>query len=215
VSARIRLRGQAVASLVVLAGAAEYARAADKPAAAEFPAAGEAPESVEHRVSVGLQVGVLDRPTGHLGIPFGGTKDGYHMPFGLVGSYQIDGRFAINAGAGTPTGAMGLGVWAGFEIFQRLIADRRRIVALEIYEDSGLVFGFAGPDYYARRDNDFVGDAYGYSGTLTFALRLPIGLRACWLRNRFDTYLEGAEILALAPSVESLFEAAAGARIHF
>ncbi len=175
----------------------------------------ESADAVERRWSVGVQFGVLDRPAGHLGIPVAGSEDGYHLPFGLLGRYQINARLAINAGLGVPTGAMGAGVWTGIEVLQPIVADPRRIVALEVYEDSGLSLGFAGPDYFARRDNDFVGYGYAYKGPLAFAVRLPVGLRACWLRNRFDTFVEGAEVLALTPSVESLFELAAGLRVHW
>jgi hypothetical protein len=168
------------------------------------------------RWSIGLQVGVLDLPSGHLGIPIGGlSEDAAHMPFALVGRYEINDHFAANVGLGLPTGAMGFGAWVGFELYAPLARDQHRWVALDLYEDTGLQLGFAGPDYYARRDNDFVGYAYAFSGLLALAVRLPIGIRLSVWQNRMDIYTEAVEVLALTPSVESLFELDAGVRIHW
>ena len=168
------------------------------------------------RASIGLQFGVLDLPSGHLGIPVGGlTEDAAHLPVALVGRYEINRRFAANVGLGLPTGAMGLGGWIGFEFCVRLVADKHRWVALEVYEDSGLQLGFAGPDYYARHDHDFVGYDYAFAGPLAFALRLPAGVRASLWQNRTDVYVETVEVLALTPSVEALFELAIGAHVHW
>jgi hypothetical protein len=95
------------------------------------------------------------------------------------------------------------------------VTSARGVFAFELYEDAGLQLSFAGPDYYARRDNDFVGYGYAYGGPLAFAVRLPVGVRFCWLRNRLDTFVEGVEMLALTPSVESLFELSVGIRVHW
>jgi predicted Rdx family selenoprotein len=46
-------------------------------------------------------------------------------------------------------------------------------------------------------------------------VRLPVGVRSCWFQNRLDTFVEGVEVLALTPSVESLFELSAGIRVHW
>jgi len=170
---------------------------------------------IERHWSLGLQVGLLDRPTGHLGIPLATYEDSKHLAAAFVGRYQLDQRFALNAGFGVPTSAMGPAVWAGFELFARLTTSTRSVLAVELYEDAGLQLGFAGPDYYARRDNDFVGYGYAYGGPLAFAVRLPVGVRLCWLQNRLDTFVEGVEVLALTPSVESLFELSAGIRVHW
>ena len=84
-----------------------------------------------------------------------------------------------------------------------------------MYEASGLQFGFAGPDYFARHDNEYVGFGYGYNPPYAFAVRLPVGLRIRWRGDRLDTHIEGTEILALSPSVESNFELSVGASLHF
>jgi hypothetical protein len=167
------------------------------------------------RWAVGLQVGLADRPSGHLGIPLGGGEMGSHLPHALVGAYQASPTVAVTAGLGLPTGAMGVGLWGGFEASLRLAGDAGGIFALRIYEDAGLQLGFAGPDYYARHDNEFVGYSYAFAGPLAFAIRLPVGFRASWLHDRFDTYVEGLDVLALTPSFESLFELTAGVRVRF
>ncbi len=62
-----------------------------------------------------MQFGVLDRPAGHLGIPLDGNgKIGAHLPFALVGRYQLDERTALAAGLGLPSGAMGFAAWSGY-----------------------------------------------------------------------------------------------------
>ena len=53
------------------------------------------------------------------------------------------------------------------------------------------------------------------AGPVAFAVRLPIGLRLSWAHDRFDTFVEGADLVVLTPSVEDLFELAAGVRIHW
>ncbi len=137
------------------------------------------------------------------------------MPFALVGRYQLDERTALAAGLGLPSGAMGFAAWSGYEVSLRLAQHAPGNAAIEVYEASGLQFGFAGPDYFARNDNAYVGYGYGYNPPYAFAIRLPVGLRVRWFGDRFDTQLEGAGILALTPSVESNFELAAGASLHF
>lgn len=194
------------------------ALAVSRPAAAqsttvEQTASSSAPE---RRWAFGMQIGALDRPAGHLGIPVDGDgKMGVHLPFAFVGRYQLDDRTALSAGLGTPSGAMGLAVWAGYDLAWPIADHLLGNARLEIYEASGLQIGFAGPDYFARHDNEYVGYGYGYNPPFAFAIRLPIGVRVRWLGNRFDTHLEGAESLALTPSVEANFELAAGASLHF
>jgi hypothetical protein len=170
----------------------------------------------EHRRwAVGAEVGVVDRPGGHLGVPLGGGEMGRHLPFALLAAYQTSPRTAVTIGFGLPTGAMGFAFWTGFDASLRLVADARRVFALALYENAGLQLGFAGPDYYARRENEFVGYGYAFSGPWAFGVRLPVGLRASWLYDRFDTFVEGVDVLALTPAFESLFELAAGARFRF
>jgi hypothetical protein len=167
------------------------------------------------RWALGLQVGAYDSPSGHLGIPLAGTMDGAHLAAAIVGRYQFNRFIAVDLGFGLPTSSMGPALWAEFEPFVRLWADSRRIFALEVYLAPGLQLGFAGPDYYARRSNVFVGYDYAFGGSAAFALRLPVGVRFCWVQNLFDTYLEGNTLLAFTPSVESLFELSIGARVHW
>ena len=167
------------------------------------------------RWSLGLQIGAYDLPSGHLGIPVAGTQDGLHLASAIVGRYQLSAFTAVDVGFGLPTSSMGPAFWAGFEPFARLWADSRRIFAVEAYLAPGLQLGFAGPDYYARHSNVFVGYDYAFGGPAAFALRLPIGVRFCWVQNRFDTYLEGNTLVVFTPSVESLFELSIGARVHW
>jgi hypothetical protein len=171
--------------------------------------------TVGRRWALGLQVGAYDLPSGHLGIPVAGTADGTHLATAIVGRYQLSHFTAIDVGMGLPTSASAPAFWGEFEIFGRLWADPRQVVAFELYGAPGLQLGFAGPDYYARRSNTWVGYDYAFGGAATFALRLPLGIRVCWAQNLFDTYLEAAEIVAFTPSVESLFELSVGARIHW
>jgi hypothetical protein len=108
-------------------------------------------------------------------------------------------------------------VWGGgeFELFGRLWADPKQVAAIELYGAPGLQLGFAGPDYYARRSDVWVGYGYAFGGSAAFVLRLPLGLRICWVQNLFDTFVQGTELLAFTPSVESLFELSIGVRIHW
>jgi hypothetical protein len=167
------------------------------------------------RWSLGLQLGAFDLPRGHLGVPIGGTEDSYHLSMAIVGRYQLGDFTAIDAGFGLPTSAMAPAIWGSFELFARLWADPRQVIAFELYGAPGLQLGFAGPDYYARHSNAWVGYGYAFGGPAAFALRLPVGARICWAQNLLDTFIEGAELLALTPSVEGLFELSIGARVHW
>ena len=168
------------------------------------------------RLAIGMQFGALDRPAGHLGIPLDGDgKMGAHLSFAFVGRYQLDEHTALAAGFGLPSGAMGFAIWSGYEVAWPIAHRGPGIAAIEVYEASGLQFGFAGPDYFARHDNEYVGFGYGYNPPFAFAVRLPVGLRIRWRGDRLDTHLEGTEILALTPSVESNFELSVGASLHF
>lgn len=199
--------GCSVAVAVALASLAVPARAQEVVRVAQT-------ESGIRRWAVGLQAGPLDLPRGHLGVPFGRALEAYHLAIGIVGRWQTTDRMAFNAGIGLPQSGLGLSVWAGHELFARLAADRRGIAAVEVYEDAGLSLGFAGPDYYARHEDVFVGYRYAIGGPLAFGVRLPLGLRVKWLRGAFDTYAEPATLLMLTPSVEALFELAVGFRVR-
>jgi hypothetical protein len=166
------------------------------------------------RFSLGVQAGLLDVPHGHVGAPLQGDESGLHMPFALVGRWRMSSRMALGAGLGIPQSGQGVSLWLSHELFARLVTAPRGIVGLDLFEDAGLQVGFAGPDYFARRENEFVGYAYVYSGPLAFGLRLPVGLRASWLGGAFDTYLEGVPLWMLAPRVEALFDLAFGVRVR-
>jgi hypothetical protein len=206
--------GALVAALVALA--AHPATAEPAPTDAPAPTAPQRAADLGRRLAIGMQFGALDRPAGHLGIPLDGDgKMGAHLSFAFVGRYQLDERTALAAGFGLPTGAMGFAIWSGYEVALPVAHRGPGIAAIEVYEASGLQFGFAGPDYFARHDNEYVGFGYGYNPPFAFGVRLPVGLRIRWRGDRFDTHIEGTEILVLAPSVESNFELAVGASLHF
>jgi hypothetical protein len=151
-------------------------------------AAAEPPRGLR-RWALGLQVGPFDAPQGHVGVPLGGTMEGYHLPAAVVVRVALDAHMALNAGFGLPQSRLGLGIWAGHELFMRVAQDSQAVVALELYEDAGLTLGFTGPDYYARREGVFVGYDYAIGGPLAFGLRLPVGARAVWLEGAIDTYV--------------------------
>lgn len=162
--------------------------------------------------AIGAQLGAFDSPIGHLGAPVQGTLVGYHLPVALSARYELSDAMAIDAGFGIAQSGMGPAIWAGHELYRRITDGR---VPLDIYESAGLQLGFAGPDYYARRDGEFVGLGYAFAGPLAFAVRLPAGVRARWAHDRVDTYVEVLNVVALTPSVEYLFELTVGARYHF
>jgi hypothetical protein len=204
VSAARRLPFVVALSLIALAA----------PARGQDVARVEQTEAGLRRWAVGLQAGPLDVPRGHLGVPFSRALEGYHLAIGFVGRWRVDDRMALNAGVGLPQSGVGLSVWVGHELFARLARDRRGIAALEVYEDAGVSLGFAGPDYYARHEDVFVGYGYAVGGPLAFGLRIPVGLRVTWMRGAFDTYAEPATLLMITPSVEALFELAVGFRVR-
>jgi hypothetical protein len=206
-------RGVPVKTGVVLA----VALAAQLPlaAAADEPAAPDEPMASARRWSLGLQLGLVDLPRGHVGIPVQGTLDGIHLPAAIVVRWRMDDRMALTLGFGVPQSGLGAAVWVGHEMYWRVATSPRKIVALDVYENLGLQLGFAGPDWFARHENEFVGFAgYAYvaGGPLAFGLRLPIGLRASWASGAFDTYVESVPLVMFTPSVEPLFDLAFGIR---
>lgn len=168
-----------------------------------------------HRYSLGLQFGVADTPGGHTGIPIAPYRSyGPHLPFALTFRWEANRWSALDVGFGVAHVGLGLSVWAGYELFHRFAADRRGIVAFELYVSPGLQLGFAGGDWAARHGNDWVGFEYDYQGPVAFALRLAPGARLV-LANRLDLYLEAVPIVTFTPAVESLFTLVAGVRIRF
>jgi hypothetical protein len=166
------------------------------------------------RFSLGIQAGLLDVPRGHVGAPLQGDESGFHLPLALVARWWMTDRMALGAGVGIPQSGQGVSFWLSHELFARLVTSPRGIVGLDLFEDAGLQLGLAGPDYFARHENEFVGYGYVYSGPLAFGLRLPVGLRASWLGGAFDTYVESVPLWMLTPSVEALFDLAFGVRVR-
>lgn len=213
------IRAQKLFAALAALGMLAARSAAAQPAPTDAPTAAVAPTTppdLGRRLAIGMQFGALDRPAGHLGIPLDGNgKMGAHLSFAFVGRYQLDEHAALAAGFGLPSGAMGFAIWGGYELSWPIARSGPGIAAIEMYEASGLQFGFAGPDYFARHDNEYVGFGYGYNPPFAFAVRLPVGVRIRWRGDRLDTHIEGTEILALSPSVESNFELSIGASLHF
>ncbi len=164
---------------------------------------------------VGFQLGWLGVPKGHLGAFIGGAANGYAITPELVARWQWSRMTAINAGFGIPHAGMGVSGWLGSEVFAHLLVNDTHTLALDVTFDPGLQLGYAGPDYEARRSDDFVGYSYAVAGPTAFAARLPTGIRLCWAGGYLDSYLEGAPIIAFTPSVEALFQIDFGTRVRF
>jgi len=154
-------------------------------------------ESDAKRWAVGMEAGWLAVPHGHLG---------YQLALGtsaisgqLVGRYRLSNLAALDAGFGLPHSAMGLSGWGAFELFASAWSNQRRTLALELYQQLGLQLGYAGPDYFARHDNEFVGYGYTTAGPMSFALRFPAGINLRWAAGYLDTYTQVVPIVALTP----------------
>jgi len=176
-------------------------------------ATAHAREPDQRRWAVGLEVVWLGVPHGHLGfVPSLGTSA---ICGELVGRYQLSSFAAVDAGFGLPHSAMGLSGWSAFEVFGTAVSNRRRTLVLELYQQTGLQLGYAGPDYFARHDNEFVGYGYTTAGPLSFALRFPAGVNLRWGGGYLDIYSEVVPIIALTPASEVLFTLATGIRSRF
>lgn len=171
-----------------------------------------APDWDAKRWGVGVQIAPLSTPRGHIGIPWFGES---RMPLEIVARWQPTHRFALNAGLGLPHASLGSTFWVGGELFTRVAEAPHGLVALELYQSLALQLGFAGPDYYARHDGDFVGYSYVNQGAGTLALRLPAGVRLRWANGWLDTYAEGSPTVTLTPDFESLFALTVGVRVRF
>lgn len=178
-------------------------------ASADVPADNAAADP--HDWGIGLMVSVLSHPGGHLGIPL---PDGTALATTLYAHYQLRPRWLVTAGLGTPSG-LGAAIWIGVEPTLRLWASDNKSTTLELYVNPAAQLGFAGPDYYANHDNEFVGYAYSYSGPLTVAVRLPIGVRLRWLHDRFETSVELLEMPCFTPTIENIVAAQLGAGVRF
>jgi len=165
------------------------------------------------RWAVGLEAAWLGVPHGHLGLAPSLATSAVSPQ--LVARYRLLSFAALDAGFGLPHSAMGLSGSAAFEVFATVAANRSRTLALELYQKSGLQLGYAGPDYFARHDNEFVGYGYATAGPLAFALRFPIGVNWRWAGGVLDTYTEVVPIIALTPTTEVLYTLATGVRVRF
>jgi hypothetical protein len=174
----------------------------------------EGPDEEARRWTLGIQAGLLDVPRGHLGVPLQADESAVHLPLAIVVRRSSSAHMALDAGLGLATSGQGPSFWVAHELFARLATSPGGIAGLDLYEAAGLELGFAGPDYFARRENEFVGYGYAFSGPVAFGLRLPVGLRASWANGLFDTYVESVPMLMLAPSVEALFELTFGLRFR-
>jgi hypothetical protein len=179
-----------------------------------LPAHADAPPSKRRRWGVSLQLTPFSLPKGDAGIPIQGTAK-EHLAPSIGFRWELTPWAALNVGAGLPASSLGLSVWAGFESFLRLYAEKHGIVALDLYQVPGLQLGFAGPTYGSRHSDAFVGFEYIYQGPVAFALRLPAGVRLRWLEGRVDTYLEAVPILTFTPSVDLHFGLTVGVRYNF
>jgi hypothetical protein len=174
-----------------------------------------AQDGLTHRWGVGLEVQPIALPNGHLGLPLGGDESAFHLAMALSLRYQIDAGSALEGGVGLAHPALGASMWFGYERLARLVADRRAIVALEMYATPGLQLGFAGPDEYARQSDVFVGYGYAFGGPPAFGFRFPVGLRVSFAQSRFDVYVAGVPEVIVTPTVEVLFQMTTGVRLRF
>jgi hypothetical protein len=176
-------------------------------------AEGRAQDADGKRWAVGLELAWLGVPHGHLGLA--PSLDTSAISPELVARYRLLNFAALDVGFGLPHSAMGLSGWAAFEVFATVAANQKRTLALELYQKSGLQLGYAGPDYFARHDNEFVGYGYAAAGPLAFALRFPVGINLRWAGGVLDNYTEVVPIVALTPTTEVLYTLASGIRVRF
>ena len=177
------------------------------------PAKARAQDQDAKRWAVGLEATWLGVPHGHLGyVPSIGTSA---ISGEVVARYRLLNALAIDAGFGLPHAAMGLSGWAAVEAFGTAAANPTRTLVLEVYQQAGLQLGYAGPDYFARKDDEFVGYGYTTAGPLSFAFRLPAGINLRWLRGAVDCYSEIVPIITLHPRREVLYTMATGIRWRF
>jgi hypothetical protein len=165
------------------------------------------------RWAVGLEATWLGVPHGHLGYaPSIGTSA---ISGEVVARFRLLSALAIDAGFGLPHAAMGLSGWGAVEAFGTAAANPARTLVLEVYQQVGLQLGYAGPDYFARKDDEFVGYGYTTAGPLSFAFRFPAGVNLRWLHGAVDSYTEIVPIITLGPRREVLYTMATGIRWRF
>jgi len=163
-----------------------------------------APDAVRaDPLELGLQLGL---PGHGSGVPL---MAGEQFAFGVTGRLALApyrwARPAIDLTLGTPLAGAGLSLWGGLEL-RRTILPR-----LSAYTMAGLRAGFAGPLYYARHSDVFVGFAYIYSGPLTLGPHVPLGVAMTF--GRVNAYVEVFTEVPLLPTPQWLFGGAAGVRV--
>ena len=159
-----------------------------------------------------MELGFLGRPQGHLGIA---ANSGAALTPRLVARYQVLKFAAIDAGFGLPHASLGVGGWLSWEVFAPIAANEHGSLAVSLFEQTGMQLGYAGPDYYARHGNDFVGYQYAVAGPLAFAVRFPVGVNLRWAGGYLDSYVAAVPIVALTPSTEMFYELSIGTRVRF
>lgn len=189
-----------VASLACALTLAGHARAAS------------ASDASDKRWGVGIEVTALSQPRGHLGL---GGNAGHALTPMLVARYRLSSVTALDAGFGLPHASMGAGGWLAGEVFAPIVSNTDNTLGLSLFQQTGLQLGYAGPDYYARHGNDFVGYQYAAAGPLAFALRLPAGICLRWAGGYLDSYVEGVPIIAFTPATEVLYDLSFGTRFRF
>jgi len=165
------------------------------------------------RWALGFEATWLGVPHGHLGLM--PSLAGSGISAELVGRYRLSSFAAVDVGFGLPHSAMGLSGWGAFEVFGTAVANQKRSVALELFQQVGFQVGRVGPDYFARHEDTFVGYGYVAAGPLGCALRLPAGINLRWAGGRLDSYTEVVPIVTLMPSREVLYTLASGIRYRF
>jgi hypothetical protein len=173
--------------------------------------ASPSPETApSHDWAVGVMLGGFAHPSGDLGIPAAGT----HLAPSLYVHRAFRDHLQLAAGIGLPS-AMGVAVWAGVQPYIQLWARASGSPRLEVYADPAAQLGFTGPDYYAHRDNEFVGYRYAASGPLTVALRLPAGVRLRWWHDRFETAFEVLDVVGITPTLHNIVSLQLGVGVRF
>lgn len=145
--------------------------------------------------AVGVELGSFGAPAGHLGIPLASE----HVAPAVYARRALDDRFSL-------VGSFGLATAAGLQL--ALGGEYRYALTpyLDAFASLSLQGGFAGPDYYARRDNVFVGYAYAAEGTFALGLRATAGLRLHV--GRFELGLGPSDAVArpIAPHGDATFD---------
>lgn len=176
--------------------------------ASSKPAAGLPARAL--RWGLGLELSPFTSPAAHTGIP----AETLRLPVALSLRRELGRHTALSLGIGGPAAALGLSGWAGLEVYATVASFRGRL-DLELYATPGVLLGAAGPDFIARHSDAFPGFAYIYSGPVTLATRLPLGVRLRFFHHRLDAYAEATGTLAFTPAVELLSGLTTGLRVNF